>query len=243
VFKVIPGGTLTTLYSFCSRSGCADGSYPAGALVQDINGDLYGTTEDGGASGDGTVFKITLSGSLTTLHSFGGTDGSFPNVALAQGVNGSLYGTTAFGGTNNAGTVFEITTTGTLTTLYNFCSKAGCADGSQPAGLVQDTNGIFYGTTSYGGTYGYGTVFSLSVGLGPFVIMEPTSGAVEAAVKILGTGLTGATSVTFNGTPAAFTVVSSAEITTTVPAGATTGKVEVVIPTRTLSSNVPFLVP
>ena len=79
-----------------------------------------------------------------------------------------------------------------------------------------------------------GTVFSLSVGLGPFVETQPTSGKVGAAVKILGTNLTGATSVTFNGTAAVFKVVSSSEITTTVPAGATTGKVQVVTPHGTL---------
>ena len=87
-----------------------------------------------------------------------------------------------------------------------------------------------------------GTVFSLSVGLGPFVETQPTSGKVGAAVKILGTNLTGATSVTFNGTAAAFKVVSSSLITATVPAGATTGKVQVVTPSGTLSSNVPFRV-
>ena len=87
-----------------------------------------------------------------------------------------------------------------------------------------------------------GTVFSLSVGLGPFVETQPTSGEVGAAVKILGTNLTGATSVTFNGTAATFTVVSHSLITTTVPAGATTGKVQVIAPGGTLSSNVPFRV-
>jgi uncharacterized protein (TIGR03437 family) len=90
---------------------------------------------------------------------------------------------------------------------------------------------------------GCGTVFSLSLGLGPFVETQPTSGKAGAAVKILGTNLTGATSVTFNGTPAAFTVESATQISTTVPAGATTGKVEVITPEGTLSSNVPFRVP
>ena len=111
------------------------------------------------------------------------------------------------------------------------------------AGLVQATDGNFYGTTLRGrAPDGYGTVFSLSVGLGPFVETQPTSGKVGAAVKILGTNLTGATSVTFNGTAATFTVVSSSLITTDVPAGATTGKVQVVTPSGTLTSNVPFQV-
>jgi hypothetical protein len=133
-----------------------------------------------------------------------------------------------------------------LTTLHSFDKT----DGVGPTGLVQDTNGTFYGTTVHGGNIVYhycgsscGTIFSLSVGLGPFVETEPASGSVGAAVNILGTNLTGATSVTFNGTAASFTVVSSSEITTTVPSGATTGEVKVVTPGGTLSRNVPFQVP
>jgi large repetitive protein len=99
-----------------------------------------------------------------------------------------------------------------------------------------------YGTTNGGGANSYGTVFRLAVGLGPFVETLPTSGKVGATVKILGTKLTGATSMTFNGTAATFTVVSSSEITTTVPTGATTGKVKVITPHDKLSSNVLFRV-
>jgi uncharacterized repeat protein (TIGR03803 family) len=129
-----------------------------------------------------------------------------------------------------------------LTTLHSFCSRTYCTDGGGPGGLVQATDGNFYGPTGVGGAYGFGTVFSLSVGLGPFVETLPTFGDVGAAVIILGTDLTGATSVTFIGTPAAFTVVSSSEITTTVPSGAATGKVEVTTPQGTLISNVDFRV-
>jgi hypothetical protein len=121
--------------------------------------------------------------------------------------------------------------------------------GSTPlAGLVQSTNGTFYGATQGGGAnntcngQNCGTVFSLSVGLKPFVETQPTSGAVGAAVNILGTDLTGATSVTFNGTAAVFTVKSSTLITTTVPTGATSGTVQVATPSHTFSSNVPFTV-
>jgi len=127
--------------------------------------------------------------------------------------------------------------------LYNFCSQSACADGAYPdAGLVQDTNGTFFGTTYGGGANSIGTIIGLSAGLGPFVETLPTLGAVGAAVTILGTGLTGSTSVTFNGTPATFTVISKSEITTTVPTGATTGPVKVVTPGGTLVSNVPFTV-
>ena len=117
-------------------------------------------------------------------------------------------------------------------------------DGANPEGLVQGTNGTFYGTTDSGGTtVHYGTVFSLSVGLGAFVKTVPTAGKTGSAVKILGTNLTGATRVSFNGAAAAFTVVSRSEISTTVPAGATSGPVEVTTPGGTLSSNAAFHVP
>jgi uncharacterized repeat protein (TIGR03803 family) len=109
-------------------------------------------------------------------------------------------------------------------------------------GLVQDTNGNLYGTTADGGANGDGTVFSLSVGLGQFVETQPTATKAGATVNILGTNLTGATSVNFNGKAVTFTVISSSEITTTVPAGATTGEVQVVTPSGTLLSNVSFRV-
>ena len=320
VFKTTPAGALTTLYSFCSQTDCGDGENPFASLVQAANGDFYGTTGYGGAiatgtcifsNGCGTVFRVTSSGALTTLHSFDGTDGAVPTVGglvqaasgylygttdtegafsggtvfritpsgtlatlynfcaqsgctdgggptgvLAQSASGSFYGTTTNGGANNiyGGTIFRITPTGRLTTLYSFCAQSGCTDGLEPAGLVEDTNGDFYGTTAYGGAnetcvgyvsfqQGCGTVFRLSVGLGPFVETQTTSGEVGATVNILGSDLTGATSVSFNGIAAAFTVVSRSLITAAVPAGASTGTVEVVTPGGTLSSNVPFRVP
>src|ERR1039458_10179428 len=256
---------LTTLYSFCSQGGgnCTDGELPAG-LVQATNGDFYGTTSSGGANvapngaSAGTIFKITPSGTLTTLYSFcsqsGCTDGYVPDAGLVQATNGDFYGTTWGGGVNGEGTVLRITPSGMLTTLYNFCSQpvsGECTDGANPvAALVQDTNGDLYGATVYGGANtnlncpsGCGTVFSLSIGLGPFVKTQPTSGTVGKFVEILGTNLTGATIVTFNGTPATFKVVSRYLITTSVPSGATNGKVQVITPSRTLSSNVPFRVP
>jgi uncharacterized repeat protein (TIGR03803 family) len=143
------------------------------------------------------------------------------------------------------GTVFEITPTGMLTTLHNFEDGGGQ---DPEARLVQGTDGNFYGTTQGGGANfcgasGCGTVFKVSTGLGPFVVTVPTSGKIGRKIVILGTNLTGATSVTFNGTAAAFTVVSATEIKTAVPAGATTGVVQVVTPSVTLTSNVVFHVP
>src|ERR1039457_3691207 len=195
VFKITPGGNLTTLYRFvCSQSGCPDGVDPTAGLVQAANGDFYGTTPYGGTNGGGTVFKITPSGTLTTLYRFcsqsGCPDGATPFAGLVQAANGDLYGTTTAGGANGpgTGTVFRITPSGTLTTLYSFCSQTNCTDGAVPdAGLVQDTNGDFYGTTFNGGANNSGTVLRLPVGLGPFAKPRPPYGKVGAAANILGT--------------------------------------------------------
>ena len=248
VFKITPSGKLATLHSFCTQSGCPDGQFPQTGLVQASNRNWYGTTIAGGAYGDGTIFEITPTGKLTTLYNVcsqsGCPDGNYLYASLIQATDGNLYGIMDVGGANGSGTIFKITSSGTLTTLYNFCSQSSCPDGQYPSGgLVQDTDGNLYGTTADGGTNGYGTVFSLSVGLGPFVETEPTAAKVGATVKILGTNLTGATSVNFNGKAATFTVVSSSEITTTVPVGATTGEVKVATPSGTLLSNVSFRVP
>jgi uncharacterized repeat protein (TIGR03803 family) len=247
VFKITPSGTFKTLHSFCSQSGCLDGEFPQTGLVQATNGNLYGTTIVGGNYGSGTIFKITPSGTLTTLYNVcsqsGCPDGNYLHAGLIQATDGNLYGVMEIGGANNGGTIFRMTLSGTLTTLYNVCSQPACADGQYPAaGLVQDTNGNLYGTTADGGTNGDGTVFSLSVGLGPFVETLPTAAKAGAAVNILGTNPTEATSVKFNGKAATFTVVSSSDITTTVPAGATTGEVQVVTTSGTLLSNVSFRV-
>jgi uncharacterized repeat protein (TIGR03803 family) len=238
VFKITPSGTLTTLHSFDKE----DGAYPGVGLVQAIDGNLYGAT-GGGANNDGTVFKITPRGALTTLHTFDGTDGTGPN-ALIQATDGNFYGTTDLGGANGGGTIFKITSSGTLTTLYNYCLQAdNCPNGGYPfAALVQDTNGTFYGTTQHGGANDLGTLFSFSMGLGPFVEAQPGSGAVGTAVTILGTNLSSVTNVRFNGIESEFTVVSTSEITTTVPKGATTGPVRVIMPSGKLQSNVAFRV-
>jgi uncharacterized repeat protein (TIGR03803 family) len=126
-----------------------------------------------------------------------------------------------------------------LATLYSFSGPDG-ANLNEP--LTQATDGNLYGATLQGGASGDGTVFRLNVGLGPFIKTITTSGKVGATVKILGTNLAGATSVGFNGTLAVFTVVSPSEISTAVPAGATTGKITVDTPSGTLLSNVPFRV-
>jgi uncharacterized repeat protein (TIGR03803 family) len=172
VYQLTPGGQLTTLYSFCSVGGsaCTDGDTPNGALALGSDGNLYGTTFLGGANNEGTVFKITTGGALTTLYSFCSkascADGAEPFGAMVQGSNGNFYGTTYVGGNaNNDGTVFEITSGGSLTTIYTFCSLAGCADGANPEGdLVQSvTNGNFYSVTFAGGnSHSAGTAYEIS---------------------------------------------------------------------------------
>jgi uncharacterized repeat protein (TIGR03803 family) len=241
VFEITPNGTLTTLHSFDGT----DGSAPAAALVQAANGSLYGTTSNGGGGTLGTIFKMTPAGALTTLYSFclqsGCPDGELPSGGMVQATDGNLYGTTYEGGINESGTVFKITPAGALTTLYLFCSLSNCADGQNShGGLIQDTNGNLYGTTQIGGADGAGSVFSLSVGLAPFVETQPTAGRVGAVVKILGQGFTGTTGVSFNGKAATFKVWSKTYLTATVPSGATTGFVTVLTPADTLKSNKQF---
>jgi len=237
-FKITPGGTFKLLHAFDNSN-----AYPNG-LVKGADGNFYGTTSEGGLA-VGTVFKMSPAGALTTLYKFCSkkdcTDGSYPDAPLIQATDGNFYSTTEKGGTGSpsVGTVFKLTPEGTLTTLQSFDST----DGADPeGGLVQYTGGAFYGVTYQGGKSNYGTIFTLGVGLGPFVETVPTSGTEGTAIIILGTNLTGATKVSFNGTAAKFTVVSSSEITTTVPVGAKTGAVEVTTPSGTLNSNVAFRV-
>jgi uncharacterized repeat protein (TIGR03803 family) len=258
VFRMTPAGEVTTLYSFCAKPNCADGEFGDSGLVQASDGNLYGTTPYGGTvlncqgygNGCGTVFRITLTGKLTTLHSFGNSDGSYPYESMVRGTDGNLYGTTSEGGNLSCppgygygcGTVFQINRQDVLTTLHSFDD----ADGSGPVGLIQGTNGKFYGATGGGGDscapYGCGTIYSLNMGLRPFVTFIVAGGKVGQTGPILGQGFTGTTGVSLNGIPADFTVVSDTFIRATVPSGATTGYVTVTTPRGTLTSNVPFRV-
>ena len=132
-------------------------------MVLDTKGNLYGTTQLGGAHDEGTVFKLTPTGKETILHSFGeGKDGTTPLAGLIFDTEGNLYGTTATGGTYNLGTVFKLTPSGTETILHSF-GENPTTDGYYPgAALVLDTEGNLYGTTELGGKYVYGTVFKVT---------------------------------------------------------------------------------
>jgi uncharacterized repeat protein (TIGR03803 family) len=175
IFRSSLTGTLTDFYSF---SGAA-GSYPNGGLIQTLNGNFYGTAQQGGANGDGALFRITNSTTVSLLYSFAGTaDGQGPVDSLVQGVDGNFYGTAFAGGTYTYGSVFQVLPSGTVNLLYGF---TGIADGANPvAGLVQGSDGNFYGTTTSGGAYGYGTAFSLNTN-GALTILASfnyTNGAV-----------------------------------------------------------------
>jgi len=234
VFMVPSTGAGTTLYSFCARPSCRDGSNPSGALIQGIDGNFYGTTSQGGSAGFGTVFKITPDGTLTTLVSFTGTNGMYPYAGLVQATDGNFYGTTN-GDPYGNGAIFQVAPTGQLTVLYTSAAQFH-------GGLIQATDGNFYGTSYAGGLWDDGAVYSLSVGLGPFVKTLPTSGKAGTTILILGTNLSGATGVTFNGVKAEFDQSVPWMIPAIVPTGATTGKIEVALPSGTLSSNIDFRV-
>jgi uncharacterized repeat protein (TIGR03803 family) len=195
VFKLAPPAqpgdtwTQTVLYSFCSGGGsiCTDGAMPSAGLIRDSAGNLYGTTNRGGANKGGTVFKLDTAGQETVLYSFCSetncTDGADPDAGLIQDTAGNLYGVTDRGGANTSadggvggGTVFKLAISAqpgggwTETVLYSFCSESNCTDGDQPsAGLIQDADGNLYGTTIYGGAntsansgLGGGAVFELA---------------------------------------------------------------------------------
>ena len=164
VFKITPAGVVTNLHNFTGP----DGLFPGAGLVQGTDGNFYGTTTQGGATfvdsnspGNGTVFRITPAGVLTTLHSFTGypSDGQDPGGTLVQGSDGNFYGTTKGGGSVGGGTVFQMTPEGVVTVLY---SLGNGYDGAEPdAGVIQGGDGNFYGTTRHGG-HGAGTVFQLT---------------------------------------------------------------------------------
>jgi len=161
VFKIAAPGTETVLYSF---QGGTDGAFPYAELVLDAEGNLYGTTSDGGENGVGVVFKVTSNGTQTVLHSFIGPEGAFPMAGLLRDPAGNLYGTTLDGGANGGGALFRLSPNGQVMVLHDFCQPANdCGDGANPdAHLVADRSGNLYGTTSAGGPSRKGVIFRLN---------------------------------------------------------------------------------
>ncbi len=293
IYKVTPAGVVSILYSFL---GGADGHNPNASLIQGKDGNLYGTAANGGAGGSGTVFKITTKGKLTVLHAFDGTDGTQPNGALVQGTDGNFYGVTFQGGTNNDGVVYKVSASGKFTLIHNFDIPT---DGSYAyAAMVQGTDGNFYGTTNYyggdtdtiykvtlKGVYsvvyqfngssstigtsaanamiqntngllygatsfsaaavegGEGTIYTLNIGAKPFVRLTAASGLVGASINIFGQGFSSSSVVKFDGVTASNPVLQGTTyITVPVPTGALTGSVTVATGSTTLTSNAIFKV-
>jgi len=230
IFKITPNGHFTLLYTL-------EATYPQfiGGLMLATNGNFFGATEN-------NLYEITPQGVYSVLPNPG-------NVPLPpiQGNDGNFYGITQDGGNSRDGNIFEMPLDGsTYSNLYSFTGYP--TDGSHPySGLMQHTNGIFYGVTFAGGNSpcnydipGCGTIFSEDVGLGPFVAFVHGAGKVGQRFGLLGQGFTGTSGVSLNGTSASFTIKSDTLIEARVPAGATTGYVTVTTPSGVLTSNAPF---
>jgi uncharacterized repeat protein (TIGR03803 family) len=241
VFQITSTGNYKIVHLFGQNE--VDGAYPT-VLSQGSDGQLYGASYFGGATGAGVIFKLSLSGRFTKLHDLSRSEGGYI-TALTQAIDGNLYGPAQIGGANGDGIIFEITPAGIFTVLYDLSSTLGTIPLSP---LLQSTSGEFYGTTNSGGTgggcpdVGCGTIFTFNTGLGPSVAFVMQAGKAGQTTEILGQGFTGATNVSFNGVVANFKVRSDTFLTATVPTGATTGYVTVKTPGGTLSSNVVFQV-
>ncbi len=241
VFKISSAGKFSLLHTF--TGGASDGVLPSSGVILATDGNFYGTTLAGGASNQGTVFKMTASGKVTLLHSFNGsTDGGYPANGVTQGSDGNLYGAAndCNGGCGSNWTAYKVTRTGVFTVLHTF---NGGSDGRLPdGGIVQLTNGIFYGVCEQGGN-GNGTLWTINTDLGPFVNLVSTSGKEGTHVGILGQGFSSSSVVKFGGTAASTIVLTGTTfITATVPAGALTGSVTVTTGATTLKSPQTFKV-
>jgi uncharacterized repeat protein (TIGR03803 family) len=247
VFRITPAGKFTVIYNFDATHGQA----PYSPLIQGADGNFYGTTISGGSGGGGVVFKLSPTRKITVLYNFiQGDTPSVPFAGLVQATDGYLYGTTgqgnSQGGTTSNGTIFRMKAIpSTPSYLHDFDQYPTGRDPQDT--LLQHTNGILYGDTFEGGVpnVGCGVFYRWNQGLKPFVSLLFTSGKVGDTIGILGQKFTGTTAVFFNGVSAAFTLDTTypdTYLTATVPSGATKGKVTVVTPTSTLTSNKVFTV-
>lgn len=188
IYRTTPGGGLELLYSFVGGTG--SGANPLAPLIQSTDGNLYGTTYYGGVSNQGTIFKMTLTGQVTTLHSFNLTNGGTPQAALIQATDGNFYGTTRVGGEFAGGTIFRMTPAGIVTTVHAFKPlppSQSAGDGFAPqAAVVQGADGKLYGTTYRGGLEDKGIVFRLDLGLKPptATVPPPPQPRADLAVTI-----------------------------------------------------------
>jgi uncharacterized repeat protein (TIGR03803 family) len=216
IYKVT-GSTSTVLYNFDGPHG----SFPIGGLVEGMDGNLYGTTTAGGTANDGVIFRITPTGTYSVVFNFDHKQlalGYQAYAGLIAGNDGNLYGATIWGGLNGYGVIFEMTTGGAYSVLYSFDAPTG--DGAY-ATPIEHTNGKIFGLLKRGGVVGNGAIFDFAAGLPRFALLNSNVGPVGKTVGILGNGFATASSVTFNGTPASFHVISNTYMTATVPSGET----------------------
>ncbi len=248
VYRVTPSGQYTVLYTFPAGNGSQ------GGLMQATNGGLYGTWIDSSAlcpNPGGGVFAISLSGRYQSILQFPGCYPSDlplgPAAGLLQASNGLLYGSLVELGTYDDGSVFSLNLDGSS---FQKIAEFNYGDGADPASegpaLTQGSDGSLYGTTSSGGSQEGGTVFQLNLGLTPPLpsvrLLQPSSGAPGATVRLTGNHLLGLTAVSFNGTPAAFTAINVNYADAVVPPGATTGPITVTTMNGSAATTTSFTV-
>ena len=232
VFRMTTGGGIKTIYSFSGAGG--DGAFPDSPLTQASDGNLYGTTHDGGTNNSGMIFQLTLAGKFTPLHSFDvyqsfntNNDGGGPVAGLLAATDGNLYGANSLGGANGNGTLFLITRSGFFAKLFDFPGQLE-AGPSPYATLVQHTNGSFYGLTNDSFTSGgSGNFYSLTPA-NPFpslIVEGPIWLTPGTPVEILGNNLEQVVELTFAGIKAKFTIASSTNLVAQVPSNAVDGPI------------------
>src|SRR6266852_4597320 len=246
VYKISTSGVFKEIHDFAFTTG----QTPCTGLIQGKDGKLYGATQQGAANGNGNIYKMTTAGVATDLHDFNNaTDASCvnnvgPPVNLLQVADGNFYGVNPAYGPNGNGSIYKLTSANVFSA---FLFPNPPVDGALPSStLIQNTNGLVYGTTPGGGGGSggcpqvcQGTFFSVATGDKPFVSLEPTekTGYVGAKVGMFGQGFSSASVVKFGGVAATSVTLSGATyLTAVVPAGAHTGPVTVTTGTTTLTS-------
>jgi len=267
VYKMTPAGVVTVLHNFLQLDGL--GYTPFSGLVQATDGKFYGTTI---GPSHGLLFQITTAGVYTIMHTFAGPDGQSPQVAPFQQTGGTLYGDTNAGGIGNIGCItcgvlYSLDMSlGPFVGIVNWSGKVGKTVEILGQGFTATTKVSFNGTTATfnvssdtylttvvpaGATTGFISVFTPGGTLKSsrkflvvpsLVSFSPPSGQIGTPVTITGTSFTGAKKVTFANVPATFTVDSDTQISTTVPTGAVTGKIQVTTPGGKATSTTNFTV-